>query len=184
MLAPCDALAVARDRVGTIRQDVVPAGAADDPVAPAVSGVEDVVSGAAVERVAAGATRERVVAGTAVEDVVAAEAEQPVGAAEAEEPVRAGSADEPVRALRRPPLGGRRARLLSPSGARLIAIVADALLSAAFASVSRDVIAAAIRCSPAAVARTEKRILVGAFGTRKSRSQTIVALPAQPDPRS
>ena len=83
MLAPCDALAVARDRVGAIRQDAVPAGAADDPVAPAVSGVEDVVSGAAVERVAADATRERVVAGTAVEDVVAAEAEQPVGAAEA-----------------------------------------------------------------------------------------------------
>ena len=71
-----------------------------------------------------------------------------------------------------------------PVGGELIAIVAAALLSAAFASVSRDVIAAAIRCSPAAVARTEKRILVGAFGARKSRSQTIVPLPAQPDPRS
>jgi hypothetical protein len=49
---------------------------------------------------------------------------------------------------------------------------------------TRDVMAAAIRCWPAAVARTEKRILVGAFGARKSRSQTIVPLPAQPDPRS
>ena len=91
-------LAVRADAIQPVDLDRVDAGTADELVADAVRGVEDVVAGPAVEAVAPAAADERVGAGAADEQVVAATAPHEVGAGAAADGVVAAAAVDAVRA--------------------------------------------------------------------------------------